>query len=444
MIHSPAFRRLQGKTQLFPGKESDFFRNRLTHSLEVAQIAKSIAIKLNHDLEAAGEEYRIEPDIVEFAGLAHDLGHPPFGHFGEQALDEKMAAWGGFEGNAQTLRILATTEKRHSVQNTTLGIDSRGRDKRLGLNLAARSLASILKYDHEIPFAKSNRKSWPEKGYYKTERHVVRFIKDSVCNGKQYSGPFKTVECQIMDMADDIAYSVYDLEDSFKAGFLKPIDLLSASGDVLNRVSEKLKKTSNVTISADQAAEKIRKIFFGEFELPDGVEELFAKPSRSRLEDLHFFSITFANSMSNDMAENAYYRVNLTSKLVGSAIRKVSISGLNRRLPPLSQVDLEPDKKTDVDILKHTIYESQILSPKIQMVSFRGKDIVATIFDILSEGNGYMLMPVDFRVIYEALRKKADKKRLICDFIAGMSDRYALEFYGRLVSENPQTIFKPL
>jgi dGTPase len=97
LIHCPAFRRLQGKTQVFPGHESDFFRNRLTHSLEVAQIAKSIALRLNNVAPAfRPRRQKIEPDIVELAGLAHDLGHPPFGHNGEEALDECMQQHGGF------------------------------------------------------------------------------------------------------------------------------------------------------------------------------------------------------------------------------------------------------------------------------------------------------------------------------------------------------------
>ena len=111
LIHSPSFRRLQGKTQLFPGQESDFFRNRLTHSQEVAQISKSIAIKLNYDLNKKNQNYEIDPTLAEFAGLAHDLGHPPFGHLGERALNKKMIDSGGFEGNAQTLRILTKLEK---------------------------------------------------------------------------------------------------------------------------------------------------------------------------------------------------------------------------------------------------------------------------------------------------------------------------------------------
>jgi len=111
LIHSPSFRRLQGKTQLFAGLESDFFRNRLTHSLEVAQIAKTMARRLNSSSFAKRPD-QLDLDLVEFAGLAHDLGHPPFGHTGEKILDELMRDAGGFEGNAQTLRILTRLEKK--------------------------------------------------------------------------------------------------------------------------------------------------------------------------------------------------------------------------------------------------------------------------------------------------------------------------------------------
>src|SRR5260221_4026536 len=111
VLHSPSCRRLQGKTQLFPGFELDFFRNRLTHSLEVGKIAKSIAIRLNATEEfLRPAEMRIDPDLAELAGWCHDLGHPPFGHNGELALDQGMLDSGGFEGNAQTLRILSRLE----------------------------------------------------------------------------------------------------------------------------------------------------------------------------------------------------------------------------------------------------------------------------------------------------------------------------------------------
>ena len=111
LLHSPSFRRLQGKTQLFPSHESDFFRNRLTHSLEVAQVAKAIALHINATVPAFKAD-PIDTDLVELAALAHDLGHPPFGHNGEAALDDCMKPCGGFEGNAQTLRLLARIENK--------------------------------------------------------------------------------------------------------------------------------------------------------------------------------------------------------------------------------------------------------------------------------------------------------------------------------------------
>ena len=247
-----------------------------------------------------------------------------------------------------------------------------------------------------------------------------------------------------MDLADDIAYSTYDLEDSFKAGFLKPIDLLFASEEIRKRVAQKVSKRIGKKISEDDVFLKIREIFSGDFDLPDGIEDIFKSSSREKLESLHFFSIEFAHNISDSIAENAYHRINFTSKLVGSAIRAVTIHKINRKIPALSKIKINEDKKIDVEILKNMVYESQILSPKIQIVSYRSKEIIGTIFDTLSEKNGYMLLPYDFRLLCESFKKPEDRKRVICDFIAGMTDRYALEFYGRLTSENPQTIFKPV
>lgn len=193
LIHCPAFRRLQGKTQLFPSHESDFFRNRLTHSLEVAQIAKSIAIRVN-STDAFFKKIPVNLDMVEFAGLAHDLGHPPFGHNGEATLDRLMLRYGGFEGNAQTLRLLARIEKKvttefPSVSQVARPVDpATFTDLRLGLNLTYRTLASILKYDRMIPESKTGREAQgtenkPVKGYYAAEAKLVERIKAHVAPG---------------------------------------------------------------------------------------------------------------------------------------------------------------------------------------------------------------------------------------------------------------------
>lgn len=166
VLHSASFRRLEHKTQLFPGNESDYFRNRLTHSLEVAQIAKSIALKIKAEFPEAD----VEPDVCEIAGLLHDMGHPPFGHNGERALDRCMVHFGGFEGNAQTLRIVCRLEKKEL--NAPGPTDKDGHDIRVGLNLTARSIASILKYDKTIPVSREKNRSLV-KGYYCRRRAIL-------------------------------------------------------------------------------------------------------------------------------------------------------------------------------------------------------------------------------------------------------------------------------
>ncbi len=242
-IHTPSFRRLQGKTQLYPGHESDFFRNRLTHSIEVAQIAKGIAQLLNYTNDYLREN-PLDYDLVEFSALAHDLGHPPFGHNGEKALDDGMKEFGGFEGNAQTLRILSVIEKKETLTGELLGIARDGTDNRIGLNPSYRSLASILKYDEEIPICREKSADLV-KGYYASEKELVSKIKGAIAPGFEGGAKFKTIECQIMDLADDIAYSTYDLEDGLKSGFVDPLMLVDTviRGDgLLQSVTEKVQR----------------------------------------------------------------------------------------------------------------------------------------------------------------------------------------------------------
>ena len=248
IIHCPAFRRLQGKTQLFPGTESDFFRTRLTHSLEVAQIATGIALNLNASQKELKKD-KINEHLVHLAALAHDIGHPPFGHNGEKELDKQMEYDGGFEGNAQTIRILCRLEKKETlsfpyVSNIPKIVGEDGSDQRIGLNLTFRSLASVLKYDSCIPDNDQHvrdRKSLkrPVKGYYQDEKEIIKQIKQKVAPG--YNGDkFKTLECSIMDLADDIAYSTYDLEDAFKAGFLSPLSMAASTADFKNEIVQEV------------------------------------------------------------------------------------------------------------------------------------------------------------------------------------------------------------
>ena len=422
---------MQGKTQLFPGIESDFFRNRLTHSLEVAQIAKSIALRLNSE-DGFLQRFPIDLDLIETAALAHDLGHPPFGHNGEEALDACMRSMGGFEGNAQTLRILARLEKKEP----NVPIRSRA-DDGVGLNLTYRTLASVLKYDRCIPLDRES--DTLVKGYYCSERKLVESIKKAVLGaGSPSAGEFKTIECGIMDLADDIAYSTYDLEDAFKAGFVTPIQLVAAASDE--------------TI----VASLVHKTGQRQHEILGHIMALF----KNRIADLESLELGAANlgadnpqtfvllavemdRASENLTRNGAFRTNFTSELVNEYVENVSVE-IDAESPPLSKVSLRSDLEDRVAILKHLTYEMVIQSPSLKTVKYRGKDIVTSIFDALDADGGELLLPEDFRQRAGDAYHETVRRRVICDFIAGMTDRYAVEFYGRLKSDSPQTVFKPL
>jgi dGTPase len=448
LVHSPAFRRLQGKTQLFPG-ESDFFRNRLTHSLEVAQIAKSIANKLNYEnfSDAPEDDYRISPDLVEFAALAHDLGHPPFGHNGEAALDECMKGVGGFEGNAQTLRILARIEKKRTENWPPVEFEC-DEDLRRGLNCTFRSLASILKYDR--PILPRGAAAPLTKGYYQEEKELVRCIKTAVV-GRADQPNFKTVECQIMDIADDIAYSTYDLEDAMKVGFTSPLDLLRLSQQpkLLRRIAVRVWKTienrldhfdeTNIPPELQRSIERVETNVLRV--LVDLGRGIVPKLDRLRGVDpklIELTVVTEAYKAAKNVQENGYLRASLTSQLVGEFIRGVSLTP-NSEMPALSQVKIDDEIRIKIEVLKRYTFESHIETTRLKTVEFRGKEIVTEIFNCLK--NHPDLLPMDWRSRYEALPSQNHKLRCVCDFIAGMTDRYALEFFQRLKGD-PVSIFK--
>ncbi|MBP5996721.1 MAG: dNTP triphosphohydrolase [Azonexus sp.] len=426
LIHSPSFRRLQGKTQLYPGHESDFFRNRLTHSLEVAQIAKGIAEQLNYNNDFL-KENPINLDLVEFAALAHDLGHPPFGHNGEHALDDCMKDWGGFEGNAQTLRLLAVCEKKVTEDGANQGITAEGNDNRRGLNLTYRALAAVLKYDKAIPFQR-NKTERLVKGYYESEKPLISAIKEAVSSGASADKPFKTIECHIMDLADDIAYSTYDLEDGLKGGFVDPLMLLSTIRSDVGLLDRVTKKVAGECPKAteDDVVNAIASVFNLD------IDGNFKGVAETPLE---------MYEMSKLIASNTYLRTELTSSLVSTFINGISFEK-DDETPCLSKATMREEIKLTVEALKHLNFEVTIMSPRLKLVEYRGYEIVREIFKALTEDEGYLLLPEDVKQCYQRLSEQKARMRLICDFVAGMTDRYAIEFFGRL-KQGDQSIFKP-
>jgi dGTPase len=367
VIHSAAFRRLQGKTQVFGVYEGDFFRTRLTHSLEVAQIAKGIALNLGADT-----------DLVEAICLAHDLGHPPFGHTGEYTLHELMRWYGGFEGNAQTFRILTRLERKHHAYD--------------GLNLTYQTLDGVLKYKTCIDAAALAAADGPVKGFYAQDRELVEEIIRYTGTGWQ-----RSFECQIMDVADDIAYSVHDLEDSLKAGLITVAD----------------------------------------FRQP---------PPRRVVADVNARLASFGHQVTSDVVRQELVqiadRLEEQERVSGRAARKMLTRDLIHEFA--SAVTLHPDGRIDaalpsrvrIEVLKAFESYKVIHNPRVTTLGHKGKEVLRRLFAVLDQGRESIgLFPEDYGEAYERALLDGDehtRKRVICDFLSGMTDSYAMRFYSRL------------
>ena len=446
LLHSPSFRLLQGKTQLFPGVDSDFFRNRLTHSLEVAQIAAGIACRINAvDLSSRGE--KIDVDLVQFAAIAHDLGHPPFGHNGEYALDQLMRNYGGYEGNAQTLRILSCVEKK-LVRRDGEYLDE------FGLDLTYRSLASILKYDEKIPSVRRSA-TRPKKGYYAASTKLVEEIKDHVA--PEYDGKFKTIECAIMDIADDIAYSTYDLEDALHAGFVTPSRIVSTLlgrsreadiqvvDDVLVKINKALRGSRYAEIEEQiELLWHAIKLFNLDDCIIDDLDEIISNSQDVEVQEKLNVTLRLAShGLEQGLITHSVVRTAFTAERVGNLNGSV-VFELDKKYPQLSRVKLSRDALIGVELLKHINYELNILSPRLAVIEYRGKKIVKQIFEAYIESDG-KLLPEEWQEDYYKAKHRgiSDTYRVVCDYVASLTDVHAAELHSRLFADG-QSIFKPL
>ncbi len=354
------------------------------------------------------------------------------------------------EGNAQTLRIVSRLEKKATLDGgPPFGAD--GTDLRRGLDPTYRSLAAVLKYDRPIPKARVERPpQWvdrPMKGYYDEDRALVAEIKRAVAGSDDVAG-FKTIECSIMDLADDIAYSTYDLEDDFKAGFLSPLGLLSLDGevyeaaaaDIRERIGKPYPERAGTRVDGRDVRELLRGVvddmLFGSDAETDG----YLDDPTCEIGEKKFRAGVEVQALSRRLAGDGYRRVEFTSGLVQQFLSGVEVVPRPDH-PQLHGVRLDFDTFLNVEALKNLTFHAVIRSPGMQVVEYRGKDIVATIFEALAEPRGERLLPDDFGAACKVA--PVSRMRTICDFVAGMTDRYAMEFYARLPGAGQVTMHKP-
>jgi len=378
LIHNAAFRRLQAKTQVFLSGEYDFYRTRLTHSIEVAQIAGSIARYLDDRSPLLRPDFHLDYALVESAALAHDIGHPPFGHAGESRLHTLMKPWGGFEGNAQTLRLITEI------------IFTSGRNRR-GLNPTRAFMDGVLKY-------KTLFSEWqdPVKHFiYDEQAPFLDFVFDGrafpveLTPGKERNG-FRSLECQIMDWADDTAYSLNDLVDSANAGFI-----------TIGKVSR---------WAADQ--------------------EL--TPAESRiLEDL------IAALGAGDLERVMNRKIGTFVEACTLVERENFMSGVTNRYR--FGITVEPEVVHEQKLYARLAVNLVFRSPQVCQLEYKGGHMLERLYNALSThylGDDHpplSLLSRDFEAeMSRAGDDSARRARIICDYLAGMTDGFAIRIYKRL------------
>ncbi|MEO1856212.1 MAG: dGTP triphosphohydrolase, partial [Rubritalea sp.] len=381
VLHTPSFRRLQSKTQVFWSGEYDFYRTRLTHSLEVAQIGRSICQYLKKTSDLLSEDFYVDSDLVEAICLSHDLGHPPYGHAGEMALNKLMGECGGFEGNAQTLRLL--TERIFSSRKT-------------GMNPSRAFLDGVLKYKTLWSELKSSNAGEAPKNHFVYDQQV-RYI-DWVLEGRDFPlelspgkvrESFKSIECQIMDWADDVAYSLNDLADCVRAGFLT-IEKIERWADELQISRE------------DESAVG---------ELLAAIRGGMIEPMVGRRIGIYLQAVSLEESVNFMSGATNRYHYDL---VVDSKVKEES------------------------ELFKKMAYEVVFLSPELNQLEYKGNYMLERLWELLSaryisgEKSGYNLLPDAISEEMDSAATVEQKQRLLCDFMASMTDVSTSRLYKRL------------
>ena len=377
VLHSSAWRRLAAKTQvLSPTAGIDFARNRLTHSLEVAQIGRELAVSLG-----------LAQDVVDAACLAHDLGHPPFGHNGERALDTWMAGFGGFEGNAQTLRILTRLEPKR--------VDAAGHS--VGLNLTRATLDASCKY----PWALADAPAGSGKfGYFADDLPVFTWLREGV------RGTGKCVEAQVMDLSDDIAYSVHDFEDAIVGGFIDPELLTARAGHA-----------SLIWAVAGWAGGA-----FEEGELAEAYE---------RIAQAHTW-LTAWHGSRREQAQLKNFTSEMIGRFAGAAITATLAATEGQALARYSADIIVPRPiRAEIAVLKGIVAAYVMETDERKPIYRRQRNLLEELLDTLWQSEGRELEPA-FAEDYHAAPDEAIARRAVVDQVASLTDQGAIAWYERL------------
>ena len=345
IIHSVAFRRLEYKTQVFVNHEGDHYRTRLTHSLEVAQLARGISRSLH-----------LNEDLAEALALAHDLGHTPFGHAGEEGLDEAMQGFGGFDHNAQTIRIVTHLENRYANFD--------------GLNLTWETLEGIAK--HNGPVIDKGGKAMPRALEYYAQQQDLELDTHA------------SAEAQVAAIADDIAYNNHDIDDGLRAGLFTMDDLkdLPLLGDIITEV----KKQHPMLSAQRQSHEIIRRLI-------------------SRM---------VADVLATTQARVRQFNIKTVD----------DVRGLGQQL-----VQFSPEMEIAHRAIKSYLFKYMYRHYKVNRMTSKARRVVGDLF------NFFLTEPNCLPSMWYAQTDGAETQRtaeIIADFIAGMTDRFALEEHGRI------------
>ena len=378
IVHSGAFRRLQGKTQVIGVGERDFYRTRLTHSIEAAQLGRGMCQELESE-----DGFRPNADLVEAICLAHDIGHPPFGHSGEQFLHKVMYPHGGFGANPQNLRVVAFLEVKYLKG---------------GLDLTRATLDGLAKYPQL--FSAEHHKDTC-KFIYREDQELLTWIKEGIQDPTQ-----TPIEGQIADWADQVAYSVNDIEDTLRAGLLDLVEMRVRAAQISDAARAGLAK--------------------------DGLDDVSEITSGSAIQ-------TKARELQERLLEPSDYRVRKahikewTSETIKELMRGCRIkskpSSANEKSVRYRYSLLIPGEARALAAVLQAAASVLVFSdPRVTTLEYKGGQILQKLFEVFRGQPS--LLPFDFQQLVHEKRER--KERLVADFVAGMTDRYAFEYYSRL------------